>query len=206
MIQEEPRSLNPASSCRGSFRALATRQWDTVEGPHPLDKPGAIAGRSEHGRARRPCQPRATSSGHDRSSARSSLFSSLAAETYVSNLQPLIPSWELLPADAQHTILTAAVAAEPRSPSNETSSAGDGLLRIRSCLSRQAPKVPAAGCRGSASGPRPGGAWGTAKDSRRQQLRGPRPCRGGAPRTRNRWSALSHGIGHRTKYSASFPP
>jgi hypothetical protein len=46
--------------------ALAHETVVTEDGPHPLGELGAVAARCEHHRSRRPCHPRAISSGHER--------------------------------------------------------------------------------------------------------------------------------------------
>jgi hypothetical protein len=49
-----------------ALRALGNDAVVTEEGPHPRDQLGAGAVRWEHRRSRRPCHPRAISSGHQR--------------------------------------------------------------------------------------------------------------------------------------------
>jgi hypothetical protein len=45
---------------------LANAAVVTADWPHPPAEPGAVAARCEHRRSRRPCHPRAISSGHER--------------------------------------------------------------------------------------------------------------------------------------------
>jgi hypothetical protein len=49
-----------------ALRALAHEAVVTVDEPRPLAELGAVAARSEPSRSRRPCHPRAISSGHQR--------------------------------------------------------------------------------------------------------------------------------------------
>jgi hypothetical protein len=46
--------------------ALANNSVASDDGPHPLGQLGAVAARWERRRSRRPCHPRAISSGHQR--------------------------------------------------------------------------------------------------------------------------------------------
>jgi hypothetical protein len=54
--------------CRERFRALAHEAVVTEDGPRPLRELGTVTLRCEP-RSRRPCHPRAVSSGHERSPA-----------------------------------------------------------------------------------------------------------------------------------------
>jgi hypothetical protein len=56
-------SLPPAAA---SPPALAHEAVVTGDGPHPPANPGAVAAKVQPRRSRRPCHPRATSSGHQR--------------------------------------------------------------------------------------------------------------------------------------------
>jgi hypothetical protein len=49
--------------CREPFGLLPTKRRITEDEPHPPDQLGAVAARCKHRRSRRPCHPRAISSG-----------------------------------------------------------------------------------------------------------------------------------------------
>src|SRR5512132_3960346 len=51
--------------CRVLFGLLPSSRWVTGDGPRPLAELGAVAGRWEEGRSRRPCHPWARRSGHE---------------------------------------------------------------------------------------------------------------------------------------------
>jgi hypothetical protein len=52
--------------CHEPEGLAATDEAIAGDGPHLLVEPGAVAATSEHHRSRRPCHPRAISSGHER--------------------------------------------------------------------------------------------------------------------------------------------
>ena len=65
-LQKAGQSSSLPTRLPRALRALAHEAVVTEDGPHPLAELGAVAARCEHRRSRRPCHPRAISSGHER--------------------------------------------------------------------------------------------------------------------------------------------